>query len=61
MTEEDITAGMLNQQLGTRLISPEFEADCRRQSILVAQAEEIDTGVVRLLDGALLDLEGWTD
>ena len=40
---------------------PDFVAECRRQSLLVAQADMADTGMQSLMDEALADLEGWTE
>ncbi|MGF1642112.1 MAG: antitoxin MazE family protein [Thiotrichales bacterium] len=40
---------------------PGFAEDCRRQSLLVAQADAEDRGLDRLLDEALADLDGWTE
>lgn len=40
---------------------PDFAEACRRQSLLVAQAEMADTEMQRLLDEALADVDGWTE
>lgn len=39
---------------------PDFAEECRRQSRLVALADQADTDTPDLLDDALTDLEGWT-
>lgn len=39
---------------------PDFAAECRRQSLLVAQTDLTDRDMQRVLDDALPDLEGWT-
>ncbi len=36
---------------------PGFAAECRRQSLLVAQADAGDAALARLLDAALADLD----
>lgn len=38
---------------------PGFEDECRRQSLLVAQADQADATVNQLIDEALADVEGW--
>ena len=38
---------------------PGFEDECRRQSLLVAQADQADATVNQLTDEALADVEGW--
>ena len=38
---------------------PGFEDECRRQSLLVAQADQADATVNQLMDEALADAEGW--
>ena len=43
----------------TRL--PHFAEECRRQSLLVAQADQPDTDLLAIMEEALADLEGWTD
>lgn len=40
--------------------SPGFEAECLRQSQLVAAAEQTDTATHQLMDEALADTDGWT-
>ena len=40
---------------------PDFAAECRRQSRLVAAADRGDVQLQDLLDAALADVEGWTD
>lgn len=39
---------------------PEFAAECRRQSLLVAQADKADTDLEHFMDQALADVDGWT-
>jgi len=39
--------------------SPGFAAECRRQSALVAQADQIDTDLSDFMDAALTDLDEW--
>lgn len=39
---------------------PEFAEECRRQSRLVAQADQADTDMQRLMDETLSDMDGWT-
>lgn len=39
---------------------PGFAAECRRQSLLVSQADTADTELTKFLDDALSDLDGWT-
>jgi hypothetical protein len=40
---------------------PDFAAECRRQCLLVAQADSADAGAVQqLTDEALTDVDGWT-
>ena len=38
---------------------PDFAAECRRQTRLVAQADTTDTGLQHLMDEALTDVNGW--
>lgn len=40
---------------------PDFAEECRRQCLLVAQADSADTSIQQFMDGALEDLEGWTE
>ena len=40
---------------------PDFVEECRRQSRLAAQADLADTDLLRFMDAALADVEGWTD
>ncbi|NYT57246.1 antitoxin MazE family protein [Eoetvoesia caeni] len=40
---------------------PDFAAECRRQSRLVAKADKRDTGLQQLMDDALADMDGWTE
>ncbi len=39
---------------------PDFEAECRRQSRLVALADQGDRDLHDLMDAALVDMEGWS-
>ena len=38
---------------------PGFAAECRRQSALVAQADQLDTDLSDFMDDALTDLDEW--
>ena len=40
---------------------PNFAEECRRQSLLVAQADMDDLGMQRFMGEALADLDGWTE
>jgi hypothetical protein len=40
---------------------PEFAEECRRQCLLVAQADKADSDLQQLMDEVLSDVEGWTD
>lgn len=40
---------------------PDFAQECRRQSLLVAQADKADPGRPLLMNAVLADLDGWTD
>ena len=40
---------------------PDFAEECRRQSHLAAQADATDTDMLRFMDGALADVDGWTE
>lgn len=40
---------------------PDFAAECRRQSRLVAQADGADQDMERFMDDALADVEGWVE
>ena len=39
---------------------PDFADDCRRQSLLVAQAELDDAELQQFMDAVLADADGWT-
>ena len=39
---------------------PHFGDECRRQSSVVAQAEQEDQALQDLMDAALVDVEGWS-
>ena len=39
---------------------PDFAAECRRQSLLVSQADAADTDMTQLMDDTLSDVDGWT-
>lgn len=43
----------------TRL--PNFAEECRRQCLLVAQADSTDTAMQQLMDEALAGVDGWTE
>jgi hypothetical protein len=38
---------------------PGFAAECRRQSALVAQADQLDTDLSDFMDAAVADLDEW--
>ena len=38
---------------------PGFSAECRRQSALVAQADQLDTDLSDFMDAAVADLDEW--
>ena len=38
---------------------PGFAAECRRQSRLIATADRTDAQLQRLMDAALVELDGW--
>ena len=40
---------------------PDFAEECRRQSLLVDEADKADTAMQQLMDIALADVDGWTD
>ena len=40
---------------------PDFAEECRRQSILVAQADSADTAMQQFMDAALADVGGWKE
>jgi hypothetical protein len=40
---------------------PDFEAECRRQCLAVAQADSKDSAIQALMDAALADVDGWTE
>jgi hypothetical protein len=40
---------------------PGFEAECRRQSRLAAQADRHDADLQGFMDDALADVDGWTE
>lgn len=39
---------------------PDFPAECRRQSKLVAAADSADAELLTWMDNALSDIDGWT-
>ena len=39
----------------------DFAAECRRQSLLAAQADSADASLQRFMDEALEDMDGWTE
>lgn len=39
---------------------PDFEDECRRQCIAVAQADRADESLQQLMDEAAADVDGWT-
>ena len=40
---------------------PDFAEECRRQCLLVAQADMADTDMQHFMDAALADVDGWTE
>jgi len=40
---------------------PGFAEECRRQCLLVAQADSADTAMRQFMDDALADVDGWTE
>jgi hypothetical protein len=40
---------------------PGFAEECRRQCLLVAQADSADTAMHQFMDEALADVDGWTE
>ena len=40
---------------------PGFAEECRRQCLLAAQADIADTDMQQLMDGALVEVDGWTE
>ncbi|MFZ5533418.1 MAG: antitoxin MazE family protein [Pseudomonadota bacterium] len=40
---------------------PDFAEECRRQSLLAAQADSADADLGRFMDEALADLDGWKE
>ncbi|MBU2826433.1 antitoxin MazE family protein, partial [Acidithiobacillus ferrooxidans] len=40
---------------------PDFAEECRRQSLLVAQADSADTAMLQFMDEVLADVDGWTE
>lgn len=40
---------------------PGFADECRRQCLLVAEADKTDADLERLMDAALADLGGWKE
>lgn len=40
---------------------PDFAEECRRQSLLVAQANSTATDMQQCMDEALADVDGWTE
>ena len=39
---------------------PDLAEECRRQCLLVAQADQTDAAMQKLIDKTLADLDGWT-
>lgn len=39
----------------------DFAQECRRQCLLVVQADSADTAMHQLMDEALADVDGWTE
>lgn len=40
---------------------PDFAKECRRQCLIVSQADSADKATQQLMDEALDDIEGWTE
>ncbi|MCA3158833.1 MAG: antitoxin MazE family protein [Burkholderiales bacterium] len=40
---------------------PGYAHECRRQCLLVAQADSADTALQEFMEEALADVEGWTE
>lgn len=40
---------------------PNFAEECRRQCLLVAQADSADMAMQQFMDEALADVDGWTE
>jgi hypothetical protein len=40
---------------------PGFAEECRRQCHLASQADRADTSMQHFMDGALADVDGWTE
>jgi len=40
---------------------PGFDEECRRQCLLVAQADQADADLQEFMDDALSDVDGWTE
>lgn len=39
----------------------DFEEECHRQCLLVAQSDKSDRVMRRFMDDALIDIDGWTE
>lgn len=40
---------------------PDFAEECRRQSLLAAQADQAESAMQQFMDDALADVDGWTE
>ncbi|HUH59111.1 MAG TPA: antitoxin MazE family protein [Candidimonas sp.] len=40
---------------------PDFAEECRRQSLVVAEADKADAELEQLMDAALGDVDGWKE
>jgi hypothetical protein len=40
---------------------PDFEEECRQQSLLVAKVDQSEIELQRLMDAAALEIEGWSE
>lgn len=40
---------------------PDFAQECRRQSLLAANADAANADLQRFMDEALVDVDGWTE
>lgn len=40
---------------------PDFAEECRRQCLLVAQADSADPTIQQMMNETLVDVDGWTE
>ncbi len=56
-----MAAGLRSVQIWvTNTRHPDFAEECRRQCLLVAQADSADSNTQQFMDEALADVDGWT-